>query len=178
MTDVSTALPVLHPDGDGPLPVLRTDAVYAVRDAHRTARAYAVSLAMRCTAWAGPATGCPSVLSYVLESGATRLVVSSALSGGSSHARRLTEHVRRHGDALLDLVIEVPDAYAAYDYAVDRGASSVTEPFELSDRYGTAVLAVLGTPGPARHLLADRTAYPGPYLPGYRPAPPDCLVAA
>ncbi|MGW4646077.1 VOC family protein [Kitasatospora sp. NPDC004289] len=175
MTDVSTAPHVLHPDGPGPLAALRTDAVYAVRDARLAARHYAVSLAMRCTAWAGPATGCPSMLSYVLESGPTRLVVSSALTPGSSHARRIAEHVERHGDSLLDLVIEVPDAYAAYDYAVDRGARSVTEPFELGDRYGTAVLAVLGTPGPARHLLADRTAYPGPYLPGYRPAPPHLL---
>jgi hypothetical protein len=175
LTYVSTAPPVLHPDETGPLPALRTDAVLAVRDARRTARYYCAALAMRCTAYAGPETGRPDTLSFVLESGPTRLVVSSALHPFTERAERIARHVSRHGDTILDLVIEVPDAYAAYDYAVDRGALSVTEPHELTDRYGTAVLATLGTPGPSHHLLVERTAYPGPYLPGYLAPPPGIL---
>ncbi|KQV11690.1 MULTISPECIES: VOC family protein [unclassified Kitasatospora] len=175
MTDVSTAQLALHPDETGPLPALRTDAVLAVRDARRTARYYCAALAMRCTAYAGPETGRPDTLSFVLESGATRLIVSSALHPFTERAERIARHVSRYGDTILDLVIEVPDAYAAYDYAVDRGALSVAEPAELSDRYGTVVLATLGTPGPAHHLLVERTAYPGPYLPGYLAPPPGIL---
>ncbi|GAA0667885.1 hypothetical protein GCM10010193_19570 [Kitasatospora atroaurantiaca] len=174
--------PVAHPDDSGPLPARRTDAVIlAVGDARKTAHYYAAALAMRCTAYAGPETGSPETVSYVLESGGARFVVTSVVTPAArpltDGGRRLAAHVATHGDGILDLAIEVTDAYAAYDYAVDRGATPVTEPYELSDRYGTVVLAVIGTAStagpadPARHILVERTAYAGPYLPGYV-APP------
>ncbi|MDH6126670.1 4-hydroxyphenylpyruvate dioxygenase-like putative hemolysin [Kitasatospora sp. GP82] len=166
------------------VPARRTDAVVlAVGDARRTAHYYCVALAMRCTAYSGPETGNPETVSYVLESGTARFVVTSAIRPCSEHARRIAEHVAAHGDTVLDLVIEVPDAYAVYDYAVDRGATPVTEPYELSDRYGTVVLATIGGDGPARHVLVERTGYAGLFLPGYVPPPnavlpPRCSVYA
>ncbi|MER5636335.1 VOC family protein [Kitasatospora sp. NPDC002227] len=179
MTDVFadpfTAPLTPHLD-DGPLRATRTDAVVlAVADARRTARHYATALALRCTAWSGPATGNPERLAYVLAAGDVRFVVTSVLQPLTEHGRLLAEHVAAHGDGIFDLALEVPDAYAAYDYAVDRGAVPLTEPYEVSDRWGIAVLAAVATPA-GRHTLVDRTAYPGPYLPGYLPAPAGVLT--
>ncbi|WP_431678820.1 VOC family protein [Kitasatospora sp. KL5] len=148
--------------GSGPLAA--TDAlVLAVRDARRAAHEYRTALGMRCTAYAGPETGNPHLHSYVLESGGTRYVLSSAARPGGSLARHLADH----GEGVLEVGLRVADAYYAYDYAVDRGALPVAEPYELSDRHGTVVLAVIGTAGPVRHTLVDRSRYTGPYLPGY-----------
>ncbi|MFB7663708.1 VOC family protein [Kitasatospora sp. NPDC056138] len=158
------------------VPARRTDAVVlAVGDARRTAHYYCVALAMRCTAYSGPETGNPETASYVLQSGGARFVVTSAVQPITDHGQRIADHVAAHGDTILDLFIEVPDAYAVYDYAVDRGATPVTEPYELSDRYGTVVLAAIGTDGPARHILVERTGYAGLFLPGYVPPPADVL---
>ncbi|GAA2143918.1 hypothetical protein GCM10009760_30830 [Kitasatospora kazusensis] len=147
----------------------------AVADARRTAYHYAVALALNCVAYSGPETGNPETVSYVLESGGARFVVTSVVQVLTEHGRLIAEHVAEHGDGILDLAVEVPDAYAAYDYAVDRGAAPLTEPYELSDRYGTVVLAVIGTAGTGRHTLVERTAYAGRYLPGYVTPPPEVL---
>ncbi|MDH6577153.1 4-hydroxyphenylpyruvate dioxygenase-like putative hemolysin [Kitasatospora sp. MAP5-34] len=168
MTDVFAEPLVTSPDEFGPLPVRRTDAVVlAVADARRTARRYATAMAMSCTAYSGPETGNPETASYVLESGGARFVITSVVQVLTDHGRLVAEHVAAHGDGILDLAVEVPDAYAAFDYAVDRGATPITEPYELDDRYGTVVLAVIGTAGTGRHTLVERTAYAGLYLPGY-----------
>ncbi len=73
---------------------------------------------------------------------------------------------------MIDLAIEVPDARAAYAYAVEHGATSVAEPYELKDENGTVVLAAIATYGKTRHTLVERTGYDGPYLPGYVTAAP------
>jgi hypothetical protein len=138
-TDPFAAPLAVHPDELGPLRARRTDAVVlAVADARRTARHYATALALRCTAWSGPGTGNPESLAYVLTAGDVRFVVTSVLQPLTAYGRQLAEHVAAHGDGIFDLSLEVPDAYAAYDYAVDRGAVGITEPYEAEDRYGIA----------------------------------------
>ncbi|WP_052390853.1 VOC family protein [Streptomyces sp. NRRL B-24484] len=162
------------PPSAGAGPLAATDAlVLAVRDARRAARHYRDALGMRCTAYTGPETGNPHLRAYVLEAGGARWVVGSA----TGTRGRLARHLADHGEGVLEVALRVPDVHWAFDYAVDRGALAVTEPHELSDRHGTVVLAAIGTGGPVRHVLVDRTGYTGPYLPGYV-APPAAGPAA
>ncbi|MFJ3220697.1 VOC family protein [Kitasatospora sp. NPDC086801] len=172
MTDTA-AEPVLLAAGPGesdPLPMGRADAVvFAVGDADRAARRYAAALGLRCSAYAGPETGEPETVSYVLDAPGTRIVLTSLVQVIGPRGRELGAHLARHGDGVLDLVVSVPDVYYAYDYAVDRGALSLAEPYEARDRFGTVVLATIGVPGGTRHTLVDRSGYAGPYLPGYLP---------
>ncbi|MGW3075531.1 MULTISPECIES: VOC family protein [unclassified Kitasatospora] len=154
----------------GPLPMGRADAVvFAVADAERAARRYCAALGLRCTAYAGPETGEPETLSYVLAAPGTRIVLTSPVRSTGPRGRELTAHLDRHGDGVLDLAVSVPDVYYAYDYAVDRGALSLAEPYEARDDYGAVVLATIAVPGGTRHTLVDRAGYAGPYLPGYVP---------
>ncbi|MER7753049.1 VOC family protein [Kitasatospora sp. NPDC097643] len=172
MTDTA-AEPVLLAAGPGepePLPVGRADAVvFAVGDAERAARRYAAALGLRCTAYAGPETGEPETVSYVLAAPGTRIVLTSLVQVIGPRGRELAAHLARHGDGVLDLAVSVPDVYYAYDYAVDRGAVSLAEPYEARDRFGTVALATITVPGGTRHTLVDRSRYTGPYLPGYLP---------
>ncbi|MFE0046547.1 4-hydroxyphenylpyruvate dioxygenase [Streptomyces albireticuli] len=156
-----------------PFPVKGMDAVvFAVGNAKQAAHYYSVAFGMKRVAYSGPENGSRETASYVLESGSARFVFTSVIKATTDRGRFLAEHVAEHGDGVVDLAIEVPDARAAYAYAVEHGATGVTEPHELTDEHGTVVLATIATYGQTVHTLVERTGYTGPYLPGFEPAEP------
>ncbi|WP_340561210.1 4-hydroxyphenylpyruvate dioxygenase [Streptomyces sp. GSL17-111] len=158
---------------DDPFPVKGMDAVvFAVGNAKQAAHYYSTAFGMRLVAYSGPENGSRETASYVLESGAARFVLTSVIKPVTEHGRFLAEHVAEHGDGVVDLAIEVPDARAAYAYAVEHGATGLTEPYEVKDEHGTVVLAAIATYGQTRHTLVDRSGYDGPYLPGFTAAQP------
>lgn len=159
-----------------PFPVKGMDAVvFAVGNAKQAAHYYATAFGMRLTAYSGPENGSRETASYVMENGSARFVLTSVVRPTTDWGRFLAAHVAAHGDGVVDLAIEVPDARRAHAYAVAHGARSLAEPYELTDEHGTVVLAAIATYGETRHTLVDRSRYTGPYLPGYRTAAP--LVA-
>ncbi|HWM40213.1 MAG TPA: 4-hydroxyphenylpyruvate dioxygenase [Streptomyces sp.] len=146
--------------------------VFAVGNAKQAAHYYSTAFGMKLVAYSGPENGSRETASYVLESGAARFVFTSVVKPSTEWGGFLTEHVAAHGDGVIDLSIEVPDARAAYEYAVAQGATGITEPHEKSDENGSVVLAAVATYGETRHTLVERSGYSGPYLPGYVAAEP------
>ncbi|MCQ8832747.1 4-hydroxyphenylpyruvate dioxygenase [Streptomyces malaysiensis] len=156
-----------------PFPVKGMDAVvFAVGNAKQAAHYYATAFGMKLVAYSGPENGSRETASYVLVSGSARFVFTSVIKPVSAWGRFLSEHVAEHGDGVIDLAVEVPDARAAYAYAVEHGAAGIEEPHELKDEHGTVVVASIRTYGDTRHTLVERTGYDGPYLPGYEEAEP------
>ncbi|MDQ0684147.1 4-hydroxyphenylpyruvate dioxygenase [Streptomyces achromogenes] len=156
-----------------PFPVKGMDAVvFAVGNAKQAAHYYSTAFGMKLVAYSGPETGSRETASYVLTNGSARFVLTSVIKAATTWGHFLDRHVAEHGDGVVDLAIEVPDARAAYAYAVEHGARSVAEPYELKDEHGTVVLAAIATYGETRHTLVDRSGYDGPYLPGYVSADP------
>ncbi|MBZ4321967.1 4-hydroxyphenylpyruvate dioxygenase [Streptomyces huiliensis] len=156
-----------------PFPVKGMDAVvFAVGNAKQAAHYYSSAFGMRLVAYSGPENGSRETASYVLESGGARFVFTTVIKAATDRGRFLAEHVAEHGDGVVDLAIEVPDARAAYAYAVEHGARGLEEPFEVKDEHGTVVLASIATYGQTRHTLVDRSGYTGPYLPGFVAAEP------
>ncbi|MFE0510436.1 4-hydroxyphenylpyruvate dioxygenase [Streptomyces sp. NPDC058964] len=156
-----------------PFPVKGMDAVvFAVGNAKQAAHYYSTAFGMQLTAYSGPETGSRETASYVLENGSARFVFTSVIKAATPWGHFLAQHVAEHGDGVIDLAIEVPDARAAYAYAIEHGARSVAEPYELKDEHGTVVLAAIATYGETRHTLVDRSGYDGPYLPGHVAAKP------
>ncbi|MGW7006939.1 4-hydroxyphenylpyruvate dioxygenase [Streptomyces sp. NPDC054933] len=154
-------------------PVKGMDAVvFAVGNAKQAAHYYSTAFGMKLVAYAGPENGSRETASYVLESGGARFVFTSVIKAETDHGRFLAGHVAAHGDGVVDLAIEVPDARAAYEHAVAQGATGLEEPYELKDEHGTVVLAAIATYGETRHTLVERTGYEGPYLPGFVAAKP------
>jgi 4-hydroxyphenylpyruvate dioxygenase len=115
------------------------------------------------TAYAGPETGTPDTASYVLEQGRIRFVVTAALGPESP----IAASVREHGDGVHDLAFAVPDAAAAFEAAVARGARPLAEPFVVGDDAGELRLARIATYGETGHTFVDRSRYGGCYRPGY-----------
>jgi 4-hydroxyphenylpyruvate dioxygenase len=149
---------------DDEFPIEGIDAiVFHVGNARQAAHWYSTAFGMRCTAYAGPETGLRDRASYVLESGSARFVLQGAVRADSPVAAS----VARHGDGVVDVALRVPDAERAYQLAVERGARVVTEPHTLDDERGKVVLAAIATYGDTIHSLVERSAYSGPYLPGY-----------
>jgi 4-hydroxyphenylpyruvate dioxygenase len=73
----------------------------------------------------------------------------------------------KHSDGVKDIAFEVEDTRALYEKAISRGAKSVRAPVELSDEFGTVILASLQTYGDTVHTLVQKVNYTGTFLPGY-----------
>ncbi|MCT2591255.1 4-hydroxyphenylpyruvate dioxygenase [Streptomyces sp. N2-109] len=172
MTETTHTTPETARQAD-PFPVHGMDAVvFAVGNAKQAAHYYSSAFGMQLVAYSGPETGSRETASYVLESGSARFVFTSVIKPSTVHGRFLAGHVAAHGDGVVDLAVEVPDARAAHAYAVKHGATSLQEPHEVKDEHGTVVLASIATYGETRHTLVERGAYDGPYLPGFSKATP------
>src|SRR5262245_43205587 len=83
-------------------------------------------------AYAGPETGVKDQASYVLGQGDIRLVVSTPLSPDDP----MSEHLRKHGDGVLDIAFEVGDVDGAFQAAVEQGAKVAQQPATLADKNG------------------------------------------
>src|SRR3954466_5748327 len=133
-----------------PFPVEGVDHLrFAVGNARQAAHFYSTAFGMRVTAYSGPENGSRDLVSYVLESGAARFVLT-----GEGHAGTwVGESVSRHGDGVVDIALRVPDAARAYEHAIAHGARAVSEPQILEDDTGKVVVAAISTYGETRHTL-------------------------
>ncbi|HEV2768589.1 MAG TPA: 4-hydroxyphenylpyruvate dioxygenase [Solirubrobacteraceae bacterium] len=114
-------------------------------------------------AYAGLETGLRDRTSHVLAQGDVRLVVTGTLRSGT----QVAEHHARHGDGVRTVALTVPDVDRAHAEAVRRGARAVAEPHERRDEHGSARLAAFAAYGDTIHVLVDRSAYHGAFLPGF-----------
>ena len=140
-----------------------------VGNAKQAAYFYENAFGFSRTAYAGPETGVRDRASYVLEQGDIRLVLTSGLRADSEICR----WAQAKGDSVRDVALAVPDATNAYRQAVQRGARGVVEPHWVEDEHGRVELAAIATYGDNIHTFVNRSAYPGPYLPGYTSTSPN-----
>lgn len=114
-------------------------------------------------AYAGLETGWRDKASYALSQGKATLVMTSPLTPDGE----VGEHIRRHGDGVRDIVLEVDDAEAAFNLAVARGAEPAAEPRELRDEYGAIKRSAVKIYGDTIHSFISLGDYRGPFLPGF-----------
>jgi 4-hydroxyphenylpyruvate dioxygenase len=147
-----------------PMPLLGLDHIELwVGNAMQAAHYFTTAYGFREVAAAGLETGLRDRASRVVVHGNVRLVLTSPLTGASPVAA----HHAAHGDGVHSLALAVPDAFAAYRTALERGARGVDEPYELEDEHGVVRLAAIAIYGETIHTFVERGAYDGPFLPGY-----------
>lgn len=135
-----------------------------VGNARATAGFLMSAFGFTCTGYSGPETGHRDKVSYVLEQGEIRFVITGALDPDSP----IAAHVREHGDGVHDLAWVVDDVEVAYAAALARGARSIRAPWTEDDDGGTLHLATIATYGETQHTFVGRGRYAGPSLaPGY-----------
>jgi 4-hydroxyphenylpyruvate dioxygenase len=74
----------------------------------------------------------------------------------------ISDHVQVHGPGVRDVAIEVPDAVAAFEVAVERGATPAAEPMVLEDDNGRMVTSAIHIYGDTLHSFVERDGeFPG-----------------
>lgn len=114
-------------------------------------------------AYSGLETGNRELTSYVLQQGEANFVLSTPLTA----AHPAAEHIKRHGDGVHDIALEVADADFAFQEALRRGAKAVFAPQDVTDDNGTIRRAAVHTYGDTIHSLISYKDYRGPFLPGF-----------
>lgn len=136
---------------------------FFVGNAKQAAYFYQQIMGFDLIAYKGPETGCRQHATYVMQQGKIRFALSTPM--GSQGA--MAEHIRRHGDGVQCIALEVDDATSAHRETVARGAVSVQEPTTIEDEHGSAVLASIKTYGDTIHTFVEKTNYKGVFLPGF-----------
>jgi 4-hydroxyphenylpyruvate dioxygenase len=150
---------------DDSFPILAIDYLeFYVGNAKQAAHYYK-ALGFTPIAYRGLETGSRKAVSWCVEQGQVRFVLTGALGSKG----RIAKHVKKHGDGVHDIALRVPDAEEAYRVALGRGARSVAEPHVLEDEHGKVVRAAIATYGETIHSLISRRDYSGGFLPGFEP---------
>ena len=147
-----------------PLALIDWDYVeFYVGNAKQAAYYYMSAFGFEQLAYAGPETGVPGRVSYLLGQNELRFVLTASLVPDDEIAR----HVALHGDGIKDIAILVADAAAAFEMAVRGGARVVMEPAPLEDSNGKLIKATIATYGETVHSFIQRDAYRGVFAPGF-----------
>src|SRR5260370_5699920 len=112
-------------------------------NARQSAYFYRKAFGFSQLAYSGLETGNRDTASYVLSQGKIRFVLTSPLRPDHPAA----EHVRKHGDGVIDIALQVEDADFAFAEAVKRGATPAIEPYDLKDEGGSVRRAAVHTYG-------------------------------
>ncbi len=136
---------------------------YLVGNAKQASYYYRRAFGFSQTCYSGLETGNRENTSYVLEQEKARLVFTCPMTSGG----RINRFLDKHGDGVLDIAFEVDDVDAAFAEAVQRGATAVREPFDMTDADGTVRRAAIGTYGDTIHSFLTVKDYQGPFLPGF-----------
>lgn len=150
-----------------------------VGNAKQAAAFYVSRMGFERVAYRGLETGSRVVASHVVRNGDVTFVLTSPLQSPDTKVASLSEddrqllreihdHLRTHGDAVVDVAFEVDDVGAVYDAAVAKGAVKVSAPTTVSDDFGSVTYATIRTYGDTTHTLIERRQYGGAFLPGYR----------
>ncbi len=153
------------PEAEDFLPLNGTDHVELyVGNAKQAAHFYKTAFGFQSVAYAGLETGMKDRVSYVLQQDKIRLVLTSPLS----ESGEINAHLNKHGDGVKNVALWVDDATKSWQETTKRGAVSVFEPKTIEDENGKVVLSAIETYGDTVHIFVERSAYNGPFMPGYR----------
>lgn len=151
-------------DAEDFLPLNGTDYVELyVGNAKQAAHFYKTAFGFQPLAFLGLETGAKDRVSYVLQQGKIRIVLTSPLTKGGP----INEHINKHGDGVKNVALWVDDATKSWQETTNRGAESTFEPKTIEDANGKAVISAIKTYGETNHIFVERSAYDGPFLPGY-----------
>jgi 4-hydroxyphenylpyruvate dioxygenase len=147
------------------MPLKGTDHIeFYVGNAKQAAHYYQTAFGFELVAYQGPETGIRDRVSYVVQQGKIRFVLTGAMHSSSP----IAAHVKKHGDGVKVLALWVDDAESAFYNSMSRGAKEVSAPQTFRDEFGEVVTASIQTYGETVHTFVERTNYRGAFMPTYR----------
>ncbi len=165
---VTQGVPTSAAVSQNPLKLKRVHHVeFWVGNAKQASFYYRKAFGFSQLAYRGLETGTRDAASYVLAQGKIRFVLTTPLTPDHAAA----EHIRRHGDGVRDIALEVEDSDFAFHEAVRRGATPAVEPHDVTDEHGTVRRSAIQVYGDTIHSFISQKGYSGTFLPGFTPAP-------
>ncbi len=148
------------PQAEDFLPLLGTDFIELyVGNAKQAAFYYQQAWGFQPVAYSGLETGSKDRVSYVLQQGKIRLVLTSPLEPGGE----INEHIDKHGDGVKVVALWVDDARKSYEETTKSGAKSYMEPKEIKDENGHVMISGIHTYGETVHVFVERKNYSGAF---------------
>ncbi len=125
------------------------------------------------SAYAGPETGLRDQVSYLLEQGNIRFLITAGLAADSAVVR----YVLEHGDGVRRLAWRVKDPESVVAIAEGRGAAVFAEPSTVECEGGSVTTATITAYGNIQLVFVDRSMHNGSWAPYFSherlpPAPP------
>ncbi len=142
---------------------------FYVSNARQASFFYSHAFGMEIVAYAGLETGMLDRTSYLLKSGDIKFLVTAPMQSDGP----ISDFIRKHGDGVKDIALEVDDAERAYVETTKRGAVGVLEPTKIDDPHGNGYIirSTIATYGDVVHSFIERRNYRGPFLPSFTGAP-------
>ncbi|GAB4372992.1 MAG: 4-hydroxyphenylpyruvate dioxygenase [Elainellaceae cyanobacterium] len=137
---------------------------FYVGNAKQAASFYANCFGFTNTAYRGLETGSRDVASYVIEQGEVRFLLSTGLN--PDHP--ISQSVRKHGDSVAVIALEVPDVSKAVWETTSRGATEAIALTEVEDEQGIWRYAAIHAYGDVVIKFVDRSDYHGAFAPGFQ----------
>ena len=122
-----------------------------VGNAYQTAQFFRSMLGFRVSGYRGPETGVRDTSSYLLESGGIRFIVTAA----QRPEHPVSHHAHLHGPGVHDVALAVPDAEAAFELAMERGAEVAYKPTVTETGRGRMCAAGIKAYGDTIHSLVE-----------------------
>ncbi|SMD30973.1 4-hydroxyphenylpyruvate dioxygenase [Picrophilus oshimae] len=119
-------------------------------------------LGFKTVAYAGPETGIRDKISYVMSQGTARISFTSSMNDDSY----ISNHVKKHGDGVKDIALEVDDLDEAKSL-IEKYGTRVSKINEIKDGNGKIRTAEIKTYGETVHTLIETGDYNGVFMPGY-----------
>jgi len=142
---------------------------FYVSNAKQAADWYVLRMGFQKLAYRGLETGSRELCSHVVRQGNIKYIFTSPLSPMFSGASGdVMMDIAVKGDAVKNVAFDCDNVREAYEYAISRGAKGVREPYEISDEFGTVIIATLESYGKCHHSLIQRDGYTGQFLPGFK----------
>ncbi|PVU98095.1 hypothetical protein BB561_000112 [Smittium simulii] len=144
-----------------------------VGNAKQAASFYCTRLGFEPYAYSGLETGSRDIVSHVVRNNDAVFCFESALYPDNFE---IGNFLTKHGDGVRDIALAVDDATVCYNIAVSRGATSIKEPWSVSDDHGKVVMATISLYNGTNHTFIQRSGYSGYFLPGFVKADSDPLL--
>lgn len=146
------------------LPIIGTDHIeFYVGNAKQASYYYQAAFGFELIGYRGPETGIKDKVSYVLQQGKVRFVLTASLHSDSE----IAAHVQQHGDGVKVLALQVEDAEKSFYETMQRGATAIQEPTVISDEQGEIKIASIHTYGDTVHTFVERSNYGGVFMPDF-----------
>jgi len=151
-------------------PLRKIDHVrFFVGNARQSAFFYRNAFGFDVVAYAGLETKVRHEAGYVLRQGEITFVLTSPLSKEHPESQRLITH----GDGVMDIALDVPSVPAAFEAAIQRGATPVSPPAAREDEFGVFESATIRAYGDTTHSFINRDRYRGVFAPGFKLIDPE-----